>query len=806
MPVGLYWAIEYGKVLTAYLLVMYLWPSVVFRGYLKGKGRLFSFLFCTVSQILVVNLIVLGLGLLHLLNAWTVRAVFLGIFLYAIYRMHLIDAETKTNFSRLVTGECGVKLFGLRLFGRLGRWFKRKAVEVWRNTRPRLLEHALLLGVVVYAMIYFTYGAFQDYSYGFGDMYTHHSWIYGLIQGDIFSDGVYPEAMHCFIYMLHTLFGIEVYSIQMFLAGIHIIALIVAMYAFLRELLHGKYTPFLIIIAFLILDLTCINQVFSMSRLQWTLPQEFGLFTQYVCAVYLVKYLKTDTSEHNFKIGKLIKKAAFMEQKYVMEDYLLLFTLALAASLSIHFYTTIMAFFVCASVAIFLLPRIFNKKHFVPLVLAVILGLLIAMVPMCGALLEGKDFQGSIDWALGVISGTDPFADPVPGEADSLPEAVPSQPEDTASLQPQQVQTPEGISSGQPAPERSFTERLSDTAQKIGAALWDMMWDIYYGGYATLYTPERALVILLASGFMAVLWLLYRIGFRFFGRSASRETKGFLDGYISLTLAATLFMFLYGAPTAGLPEVVAGARLCTTIHFLALAAVLAPVDLALCLPEKRGVRLLPELLAVAGCFGVIFGVVISGSYHGYLYYELTRYNAAVRITDSIMDTFPKNSYTIVSPTDELYQVIQRGRHEELYTFVLNAGKEEPYRLPTEHIFIYLEKKPLEYAQSHFFAGPKWLALEKYPAFYSSFVSQCPDITTSEISREQARGNIAYAKLQEVYSNLDNRTVLSSKVYEWCEAFERAYPQEMEVFYEDEDFVCYYIHQNPRNLFDLVIDR
>lgn len=811
MPVGLYWAMEYGKVLMAYLLVMYLWPSVVFHGYLKKKGGLFRFLFCTVVQIIVVNLIVLCLGLLHILNAWTVRIVFIGIFLFAVYNMHLIDRETRTNFLRLVTGECGIKLFLLRIFEKLGRWFRKRAVLFWAKTRYRLLEYVMLLVVVLYAMIYFTYGAFQDYSYGFGDMYTHHSWIYGLIQGNIFSDGVYPEAMHCFIYMLHTIFGIKVYSIQMFLAGIHIIALIVAMYAFLRELLHGKYTPFIILTVFLTLDLTCINQVFSMSRLQWTLPQEFGLFTQFVCAVYLRRYLRTETQDHNLKIGKVVKKLAFMEQKYVLDDNLLLFMLALAASLSIHFYTTIMAFFMCASVAVFLLPRIFSKKHFVPLVLAVFCGLFIAMAPMCGALLEGRDFQGSIDWALGVISGEDPFADVVPQESTSVggeqsPESVQTGEEGTVSEPLQAQGTETGISPAIPETQKNFTERLMEKGQKAGAFLGDMMMDIYYGGYATLYSVDRALLILVASGFTAALWLLYRIITAFFRTALSKEKKAFMDGYISLTLAATLFMFIYGAPTAGLPELVAGARLCTTIHFLAITAVILPADILLCIPERRHIRLMPELLALAGCCGVIFGIVKSGSYHGYLYYELTRYNAAVRVTDSIMDTLPDYSYTIVSPTDELYQVIQGGWHEELYTFLLNADKGKPYRLPTEHIFIFLEKKPLEYAQSHFFGGPRWLAWEKYPAFYSSYVSQCPDITASEISDEAAQGVISFAILQQAYSDLKNRTVINSKVYGWCKDFERVYPQEMEVYYEDEDFICYYIHQNPRNLFDLAIDR
>ena len=31
--------------------------------------------------------------------------------------------------------------------------------------------------------------AFQVYSYGYGDLYTHHGWIYALIQGNVFPEG-----------------------------------------------------------------------------------------------------------------------------------------------------------------------------------------------------------------------------------------------------------------------------------------------------------------------------------------------------------------------------------------------------------------------------------------------------------------------------------------------------------------------------------------------------------------------------------------------------------------------------------------
>ena len=54
------------------------------------------------------------------------------------------------------------------------------------------------------------------------------------------------------------------------------------------------------------------------------------------------------------------------------------------------------------------------------------------------------------------------------------------------------------------------------------------------------------------------------------------------------------------------------------------------------------------------------------------------------MTNSIIDTFPQHSYTIVSPTDELYPVVQYGWHEELLTFI-NKCEEGDYTIPTENV-------------------------------------------------------------------------------------------------------------------------
>lgn len=66
------------------------------------------------------------------------------------------------------------------------RW-KEYLSGFWHIVRWLLVEHGLLLVVIVFGMIYFSYGAFQVHSYGYGDLHVHHDWINGLKEGRIFS-------------------------------------------------------------------------------------------------------------------------------------------------------------------------------------------------------------------------------------------------------------------------------------------------------------------------------------------------------------------------------------------------------------------------------------------------------------------------------------------------------------------------------------------------------------------------------------------------------------------------------------------
>lgn len=791
-----YWIVEFIKVLSGYIFLMYLWPSVIFRKKLSGKSLTFQFAFCSTVSILLSNTIILGLGLFHILNEGIVRWIYYGIFFLSIFKEKELRRYIFAHIKRTLSGTQGWKLLIFRQAESLKIIIVNSFQQLNKKLKGRRIEYGILFVLIVFAVAYFSYGAFQCHSYGWGDMYVHHAWIYGLKEGKIFSAGIYPEAMHCFIYCMNDLFGISVYSCMMFLGEIHVSALLLAIYCFLREVMKSKYTVYLVLAAFLTIDMVCVDEIYGMSRMQYTIPQEFGLYTQFLCALYLVRFLRRNPEE-----GKAKRK--------VWNDDLFLFMTSLAASLAIHFYVTMMAFFLCAAIAIFGIVKVFRKENFKSLVIAVLAGMIISAAPMVLAYASGIPLQGSLNWGMNVMNGTDTKEGRTQQVQSIVNEnnAETSSQNESESQSSESIQQESGVTSSQSvtSEEKQQKETSDASVQKQASqkksrkTIWEYMKMVYKYGYAQLYGDTRARWLLgftLIAGILsAINWIITAIRFR----------KLPFELYLGITAASVIFMILYAAPFLGLPEIIAGARLCLTEQVLLLSMMALPADEVLFAIGRRRMACILPYLSVLGVAAIYAGTNYFGVYHGYLYYELTRYNSVVNLTNRIASEYPKQRYTIISTTDEIYQVIESGWHEEILDFYYKS-KLEKYYIPTEYLFFYVEKNPIQYAQYHFFAGPRWLAQKKYSQYYkysNAVISEGSAIKSSKISEDVLGEPLTdMGKASDAYSNLKNRTILESELYFWCQDFKARLPYEIQVYYEDEDVVCYMIKQNPEHLYNL----
>ena len=846
----LYWLGEYAKVLLGYGFVMYLWPLVVFGGHLKNKSRTYRFSFCTTVSVMIVNTGVLVLGFFHLLRPLLVAGLYFGVFILQLLRAHNPGMGWLADLRSLLTGTMALRRLLLRWFSTLGQRLNLALVEWWESTRRRRLEYALLVVAVVFGMIYFSYGAFDEHSYGFGDQYVHHAWTYGLQQGKIFYDGIYPEGMHCVIYMVCTMFHIRLYSGVLFFAGIHVPALLVAAYLLMKELFHWRYTALLTLFMFLTFDQLCVNEVYGMSRLSWTLPLEFGIFTQYLCALYLTRIFKRVIRGGGVQIRW--RDPREWVRLFTDED-LFLFMMAVAASLAIHFYVTIIAFFFCVAVVLVYPRQLFHRGSFVPLLAAAVLALVMAAAPMAMAFAAGYPLQGSIGWAMSVIDGTDPETYGDAAKPKNTPQPSLQEQRDgeqntpgggTTGEEPVQAgPSGEGSAPAAPAePAVPLSQRLAAAAGRISVKLREKLEEFFEESYYTLYPGFRAWIIvgatLFAFGTAGLGRLFLAVTHRRrmgrvkqpagkrlqpaegeTGTGMAVPTEGpsapekdrvepdFFHGYLVIALLSVILMIMYAPAVFGLPALVAGARVCSTEHLVTLMLYALPFDYLFLLLGK----IIPDLplraLSALVCAGVYVFAQMTGIFHGYLYFELTRYNAAVEMTNRIIDALPPQTYTVVSTTDEYYQLIETGFHEELLTFA-QRERDPLYTIPTPYVFLYIEKHPIRYAQNHFAGGPSWLAWEKYPQGVYADVdsaSQCPHILGGEIDTELMDRGIKYGqKLSDAASDLEGRIILESKAYQWYLDFSQLFPYDGRVVYEDEDFLCYCLTQNVNCLHTLGI--
>lgn len=708
---------------------------------------MYRFGFCVTIQIVLINTIVLMLGLFHILNDKVIPFLFYGTF--------LISAGIRVRNTII----CGEYFNG----GKIKNAGKEKLQSICTNIRSKGCEYIVLFLVVVFGMAYFSYGAFQVRCYGQTDLMVHHQWTNRIVQGDVFSGGIYPQAMHCFVYCLHMLFGIRIYSIMMFLQGIHIMVFLLSVYCLLREIFYWRWSSIFVLGLYLTMDINTYGCQYSIYRLQMTLPLEFGLHTQFLCALYLIRHLKYT--------GQI--KGKEQSVKLYWDENLFLFMMSLASSIAIHYQTTIMAFIICASVALIHIKKMFCRKHLIPLILSALCGIMIAGTPVVTALAFGISFEGSINWGLKSISGNKKDTDDISTDQKEITEEV------------EVVRGPLDPN----IEDLRIIESLPDIGQWIAKGVIRIEYfvkGVFNRGYKGMYGEKRGRWIFAVT--------IVAVGFCIIGKRCAYVRK-ICNGYLPIILVSFLSMIVYMAyesPGFGLPVLITGNRYNSSAHMLVLAVVMMPADIIFSTFSYFLKERALQFVSIIFTAGIYIGTNLFGIYHEFLYYSLTRYDSAVLVTESIIEKFPQNSYTVISPYEELCQVALYGKHEDLHEFILKCEQEEEYCIPSEYVFIYVEKKPIVYRQLYYFSGPAWLGK-----------SRDSKVLFSKISREAAGIDISDYARSAIYG--EGRTILESKAYEWCQSFSKKYPSVLKVYYEEEKFLCYYFKQNVDETYNLAVN-
>ncbi|MDY2593782.1 MAG: hypothetical protein SOW34_02505 [Oliverpabstia sp.] len=744
-------------------------PALVFYRKVKRFPASVRFLiYFTIGNFYVINLVQV-LELLHISYRITLSLftfVPTVVLIVNIYHIPVISYVKKVleECRHYILRELGFKSFIRHRWQEVKVFLRVVIRNLWRLTKENFLDIPFL---VIFAFLVWKVcgpGILHNWGYGASDIPVHNYWINGLVENNIYVAGIYPMGMHCMLYYLSTMLGIPVYvTLRLFwLVQYSMIAVMIL--AFLKGHCKTRFLPYLGIMMFV--GVKYFNRI-SYSRYGATLPQEFGMLYILPSIFFVMEFFKTRKEELEKGINRIRCTSSW---------HLLGFAMSFSLTLASHFYDTIIAGVICIGVAVGYGYWIWRKEYFFRILLAGILSILMAFLPMAAAFLTGKELQGSMYWAMNVIGLRDYtvliFRILCIGVVAMTAGGI--------------VLIVRGVKSGKISFEDKKIPKYSIPVKLILqifnllplAAILLIGWK--YRGTVLWGCQQNAFAVADMN------WVLYGIGgalgVGLILRYIIAPMRG--AGIFSMVIAEVIMGLILVSGALGWPMLMEPYR--ASIYF----AYLIPVVIIMTLDGAVNLLFLDRLPETRQAVGLILTVLV-------LFYS-TRYdwirgsfgggglemNEAILCTTNIMkeNEGQDNKWTIVSANDELRMIEEYGRHTETIEFLEDMeywNRTKEVTIPTEKVYFYIEKKPLNYANGYGGVVP-------------------------EVSEEQAEQELPPNSGLAAY-NGPRRSITMSRMYYWAQKFMELYPNELKVYFENDRFVCYYIEQNVYRLYNFAIN-
>ncbi len=754
--------LRFVSIFAAYTGLTVLLPAIMFRRILAGRGLSEQFLMCyTFGNFYIIN-IVFAVQLLHISGFWTLVlfTAVPGILIWGrVNRVSLRELCMKTGIvcKKILQGSMGIKGFLYRVKNRSMAVLK-KAVwlfycEVVCNTLQWILAGAVI------AALFWIYGRQLILTYGYraSDIPVHLNWINQMSRGNLFASGVYPFGFHCMVYYLHAVFGFDTYVILCVFYLVQVFFIHIVLLAMLKLLCRSLYLPYAGIMVY-ILGSFWARQTYS--RFGSSLPQEFGMIFVIPSVYFLIRFFQTEKKNLKNRETKLILGC---------------FALAFSLTLAIHFYGTMIAGLCCIGIAVGFCTRFLNKEYFRRIMLTGIISVFLAVLPMGIAFAGGTPLQGSLGWGLSVINGdssdTEDTSENEAAQKQAMEEMAARLIENTQNSNSESVQTGE-IPIITEAPKHSLADKAREIPKKM-KNLREMMirriqeFIINSQEQWCAYAVLAGIAVLILLGLMFI--ILRRITYGEMLMSA-----GFCMGILTLLLCAG---------NLGLPVLMDPARCSIYYVYLLIVSITVLGDGLLYLIFMPRILTIPRnavsfILTVSMAAGMIHqGLVKTPDF-------ISDYvsNGAFTCLTNIIKENKDETWTIVSANDETQMGLDHGWHYETITFLRkqeHINKDTKLIIPTEKVYFFIEKIPLNYSVVYSGSG-------------------------QSISKKGASQSLPNSGGIGMYQG-EGRWILMSRMYYWAQAFMEMYPNEMKVYYESEDFVCYVIPQNMYHQYNFAID-
>ena len=760
--------IQLMQLYAGYIGFTVILPAIVFYPKTKRFKASIRFLIAfTIGNFYVINLVQI-LELLHISNRFTLT---LGTFVPAILcALWLYELNAKGYMKTLISesGHYILREMGLRTFLRRRFAEVRAFVSILGKNAFRLIKENLFdfPFIVITALLVWKVcgpGILHNWGYGASDIPVHNYWINGLIDNDIYVAGIYPMGMHCMLYYLAEMLNIPVYVTLRLFWFVQFSMIAVMILAFLKACCKTRFIPYLAIVMFV--GGKWFNGL-TYSRYGATLPQEYGMLYILPSIIFAMEFFRTREEELKEGINRIRCTSTW---------YLVGFALSFSLTLTSHFYDTIVAGVICIGIAIGYGYWFFTGQYFFRVMAAGICSILLAFLPMAAAFLTGKSLQGSMYWAMNVIGLRDY----------------------TVLIFRIICLSVVGISAGgiflvyRGIKKGTITDEDQKVRQYhtvVKVLLQLVSWGITAGVIYLAYRYKGNLMYGIQQNVFSIPdmnWIVYGIiaavGIGLIYRLVDPPSGAAL---ISMVIAEIFLSFILISGSLGWPMIMEPYRICIYVAYL------IPVIFGMILDGGINVLFLDKLVRTRVVLGflttssLIYYASVSDWIRGSFGGGGLEMNEAILCTTNILkdNEGMNNQWTIVSANDEYRMVEKYGRHTETIDFLTdmeywNATKE--VLIPTQRVYFYIEKKPLNYANG-----------------YGGIVP--------EVSREEASKPLPVNSGINAYNGAD-RSVTMSRMYYWAQKFMELYPNEMKVYFENDRFVCYYIEQNEYRLYNFAID-
>ena len=754
--------LRFVGIFAAYTGLTVLLPAIMFRRILAGRRLSEQFLMCyTFGNFYIIN-IVFVVQLLHISGFWTLVlfTAVPGILIWSrVNRVSLRELCMKTGIvcKKILQGSMGIKGFLYRVKNRSKAVLK-KAVwlfycEVVCNTLQWILA-----GTVI-AALFWIYGRQLILTYGYraSDIPVHLNWINQMSRGNLFASGVYPFGFHCMVYYLHAVFGFDTYVILCVFYLVQVFFIHIVLLAMLKLLCRSLYLPYAGIMVY-ILGSFWARQTYS--RFGSSLPQEFGMIFVIPSVYFLIGFFQTEKKNLKNRETKLILGC---------------FALAFSLTLAIHFYGTMIAGLCCIGIAVGFGTRFLNKEYFRRIMLTGIISVFLAVLPMGIAFAGGTPLQGSLGWGLSVINGgssdTEDTSENEAAQKQAMEEMAARLIENAQNSNSEPVQTEET-----PVITEATKHSLADKAREIPKKMKNLREMMVRRIQEFIINSQEqwcAYAVLAGIAVLILLGLVFII-LRRITYGEMLMSAGFCMGILTLLLCAG---------NLGLPVLMDPARCSIYYAYLLIASMTVLGDGLLYLIFMPRILTIPRnaisfILTVSMAAGMIHqGLVKTPDF-------ISDYvsNGAFTCLTNIIKENKDETWTIVSANDETQMGLDHGWHYETITFLRkqeHINKDTKLIIPTEKVYFFIEKIPLNYSVVYSGSG-------------------------QSISKKGASQSLPNSGGIGMYQG-EGRWILMSRMYYWAQAFMEMYPNEMKVYYESEDFVCYVMPQNMYHQYNFAID-